>query len=661
MNKHRQEDRIWCFRRWSRKPWAVFAALRRLKIGVLSVAMSIILLATDIAGAQTSGIPAEQGTLHLDTLLVAGSKTNPARSVLSQTRLFDRESEWAAPFRTTESALRLHPAIDLRERGGMGIQSDISIRGGSFDQTMVMLNGIDFSDARTGHQSHSLPVDPDCVSAIRVIDGIPGFGALAGAVDIRTAPLYSDYLRLHLSGGRWGYAYGNLSGAITSGGLSVFGAASYRRSDGYRRNTDFANTNAYARVTYDSSRAGFFDIQGGFQARDWGANGFYSLLYPDQFESTRTGLVSARWRGDWQRFALNVSGSYRKNFDRFELQRGDPSQIPFNYHDTDTAGAEAWADYGWRWGVTSLGADYRFNGILSSLLGDPLDSPSRRIPGTDGSFYTNGTSRHIVNSWLRHVMRWGRFDLAAQGGAGFSPYGAAGIWSASLGWRPFEGFRAELGAARSMRLPTFTDLYYSARGYHPDPDLVPEKATTFRLSAGYARRGWEASSSVYYRATRDVIDWQQRTDGEWYSTQLTRLGTFGAELTGGYTSARWRVSAGYGYVATDKDVPAGYISKYALDYLRHKIFASAGVSFPHGFSLALTGSFYDRTGSYVDAQGAVQSYRPYFLLDGRLAWERKWLELHLDATNMTDTRYFDFGGLAMPGAWISAGIAVTVR
>lgn len=95
------------------------------------------------------------------------------------------------------------------------------IRGGSFDQTMVMLNGINFTDARTGHQSHSLPIDIDCIAGIDLIDGVSGVGAYAGALNIRTMPLKSRYLRIEAAGGDDGYAYGNLSGAVTKGRFSL--------------------------------------------------------------------------------------------------------------------------------------------------------------------------------------------------------------------------------------------------------------------------------------------------------------------------------------------------------------------------------------------------------------------------------------------------------
>ena len=206
--KNIQAKQTPCFRRWSRKGWSAFASLHRhVTIGVLAVTMSILLLATQHASAHDADTAAVLKTLRIDEVGISGSQSAPTRNVQSQTPLFDRKAQAAAPVQTLESALRLAPSVDIRERGGKGMQADIFIRGGSFDQTMVLLNGIDFTDARTGHQSHSLPVDLDCISAVDLLDGVPGVGAYAGAVNIRTAPLRPTYLRFEGTGGQYGYAY----------------------------------------------------------------------------------------------------------------------------------------------------------------------------------------------------------------------------------------------------------------------------------------------------------------------------------------------------------------------------------------------------------------------------------------------------------------------
>ena len=648
-----------CFRRWSRKGWAAFASLHRhVTIGVLAVTMSILLLATQHASAHDADTAAVLKTLRIDEVGISGSQSAPTRNVQSQTPLFDRKAQAAAPVQTLESALRLAPSVDIRERGGKGMQADIFIRGGSFDQTMVLLNGIDFTDARTGHQSHSLPVDIDCISAVDLLDGVPGVGAFAGAVNIRTAPLKPTYLRFEGAGGQHGYAYANLSGAVTSGRFSLLAAGSYRRSDGYRHNTDFANYNAFVRATYEAPRAGFFDLQAGYQNRTFGSNGFYAAYNPDQWEATSTALASLRWLKQAGRFSFGASASYRKNFDRYDWTRG----TAMNRHNTDNVGARLWADYDWRAGTTSLGGDYAFNHIYSTNLGEALSRPHGR--------YTHAKARSTGNLWLRHAKQWRRFDLAASAGISLTPYGTSALWSLSGGYTPAAGLHLGIGAFQSMRLPTFTDLYYTSPAQINNLDLTPERAVTYLFDAGYMKNSWRLSLQTYYRAGRDIIDWVWREDmgDKWHSEQTSRLDTYGIELSGGYTVADGflrRVTLSYGYITTDRN--SDIIAKGAMDYMRHKAALAVEVHFLRRMSLALTASVYDRNGSYTHypvpgdpSLSEVRDYEPYFLLDGRLQWEKGICRLYVDATNITDSRYCDLGGIPLPGAWGTAGVALTI-
>ncbi|WP_416990774.1 TonB-dependent receptor plug domain-containing protein, partial [Alistipes communis] len=494
MKKHSTAKPIPCFKRWSRTNYAVFASLhRQVTIGVLAVGMSILLLTTETAAAQQADTSGVSRVMRIEPVGVTGTRLSPSRSIQSQTPVFDRGTEAAAPFQTLEDALRLSPSIDIRERSGKGVQADISIRGGSPDQTMMLLNGINFTDARTGHQTHSLPIDMDCVSGIELIEGIPGVGAYAGAVNVRTVPLYRNYLRLKAEGGQHGYGYTNLSGALTRDRLVLFAAGSLRRSDGYIHNTDFRNVNGYLRMTYDSPKAGFFDFQTGGQGRRFGSNGFYAAYNPDQFEQTATALGSLRWIKEWGLFRICADASYRKNFDRYEWTRGTPT----NYHNTDNVGAELWGDLQWRGGSTSLGGDYIYHHIFSSNLGEPMAAPRGR--------YKCEAERHVSNLWLRHSMRWRRFAIAASAGASFTPYGTSVSWAVS-GRYGNGGWQAEAGAAQSMRLPTFTDLYYTSEAQVNNPNLKPERAVTYHIGGGYAIEKWHASVQFFYRDGRNVID-----------------------------------------------------------------------------------------------------------------------------------------------------------
>ncbi|MFR9634648.1 MAG: TonB-dependent receptor plug domain-containing protein, partial [Rikenellaceae bacterium] len=266
MKKIHRTESVACFRRWSRKGYSAFASLHRhVTIGVLWFGMTLISLDANTAYASPADTTALLRVVELRDVGVTHTKVNPTRSAMLSTPIFNRSVETIAPIQTLESALRLSPSVDVRERSGKGTQADISIRGGSFDQTQVMLNGINFTDARTGHQTHSLPIDIESVSGIELIDGVSGVGAYAGAINIRTTPIKAeDYIKVDLSGGQHGYGYANISGGVSKGNLTLFGAGSYRKSDGYTYNTGFKNWNGYLRSTYDSERWGFFDAQVGY-------------------------------------------------------------------------------------------------------------------------------------------------------------------------------------------------------------------------------------------------------------------------------------------------------------------------------------------------------------------------------------------------------------
>lgn len=654
-----------CFKRWTRKSYGVFASLGRyVKIGVLSVAMSIILLATSDLGAQTVDTLDISRSVNMERVDIAGNKASPTVGAVSQTTLYNRTEAHRAPIQTVESALRLSPSIDIRERGGKSIQTDISIRAGSFDQTMVMLNGINFSDARTGHQTHSLPIDLETVSDIELIDGVCGVGAYAGAINIRTAPLYPTYLRLNLGGGQYGYRHGNLSGALRRGNLSLMTTASVKHSDGYRHNTGFDDLNAYLRANYEDAKSGFIDFQAGYQNRQFGANGFYSLRFPDQFEHTQTTLASVRWvKRLSERAVLNSSLSGRHNTDRFELVMGHPETVPYNYHSSDNIGAEAWCDYTWVAGQSSLGVDYAYNHVYSTVLGQTLTAP-HKAAGLRDVYYTRGKGRQTGNIWLRHATQVGIANLSASGGVALTPYGVWPIWSVAAAGQLLPSLSLDIGAARSMRLPTFTDLYYTATGYVGNPDLKPERAITYRTGANFTHARWRVSATCYLRNGSNTIDWVRKgADDDWHSQQITRLSTFGAEF-----SAVWRndedrflrsATFSYGHASTNKE-SGGMISKYALDYMRHKASFGLVMGLMRNLSLSATVSYFDRNGNYTDAEARVVDYRPYALTDARLQWERKAWRIYVEATNIASIEYFDYGGLPMPRRWISAGMSFTL-
>ena len=299
-----------------------------------------------------------------------------------------------------QDLLKYVQGVDIRSRGSEGVQADINILGGTFDQTMVMINGINFTDPQTGHHSLNIPVTISQIERVEVLQGpgawSEGSVAYSGAINIVTKdPSFKGNASSglsgegSLSGGSYGYFRGEAgigfnTGKGSSRGWSVSGIAGgdYSRSDGYTTNTDFNILNIYSSVTLKSGSEHSVKFQAGYQDKAFGANSFYTIAYPEQFEKTRLFLSSAQYLFESKSWQISASAYQRRHFDRFELFRYEsPSWYKgHNYHMNDIAGVSAKVAHRWGAAGTSvIGADFRYEHIYSTVLGDPLDI-NRPVP-----------------------------------------------------------------------------------------------------------------------------------------------------------------------------------------------------------------------------------------------------------------------------------------
>lgn len=658
--KKQMQKSVATFSRWMRKPYAAFASIgRAVRIGVLSTTMLIVTFDAMAAAADTTRL------VRVEAVAVSAERAGASAGALDVPRVAaDELTVKFAPISSIEAAIRTLPFADVRQRGARGTQADISLRGGNADQSSILLNGVNFSDARTGHQSHSLPIPLSAISSVNYLSHHIAVGSYTGALDYRVGQASNNFFNAALSGGMYGTYSIEASGTYnTKGGLSIFGAASYDRSDGYIQNTDLNRLNLYSRAVY-RGKAGTFDFQIGYQTMDFGSNGFYSLAYPDQWEATQTALTSLCYSKRWGKWSVDANVSYRLNTDRFELYRPGYTTPPAsykggNYHLTDNAAAAASVSYAWgAAGTTSIGIDFAYNHIWSTVLGEKTERPLR----VNGITYNFAKDRTSASYWLRHAVTLGRFDLTGVISLADNSYTSDPLGGLSVGYRIVDGLRIEGAVARTMRLPTFTDLYYTTPTHIGNKNLVPERATTYSLSLSYERGDWSAVASSYFRDGSNVIDWVQLpSDMVWKSQQITSLGTFGVELAGSYHPSRGFVqliTLSYGYINADKQ-SGEYISKYALDYMRHKVAIATQFRLHRKLILAINGTFYDRNGQYqISANEPAQEFKPYFLLDARLTWNVGKFSLWAECTNILDTHYFDFGGIIQPGTWAMAGVSV---
>ena len=577
----------------------------------------------------------------------------------------------ALPAQNLQELLDYLPGVDIRTRGANGVQADISMRGGTFDQTIVMLNGVNITETQTGHFNFDIPVDLSAVDRIEVLQGtsmsIFGLSAFAGAINIITGENGDCTTEAALSGGDHGLLSARLGTNQNIDPWRLTASASYNGSSGYMHNTDYSYGNLFMQAQYADEKTGRFNLQLGGQLKDYGANSFYSLAYPDQFESTKTLLASLSWDRRIGNFALSASAYARIHQDRYELYRdfiGAPaSYTSHNHHITSTAGINFKGAWYSAVGKTSVGIELHDEHILSNVLGSPLASP-RHVPfQPDSVLFTKAKNRLNVNYFAEQGFSFGRFSASLGFSGNYNTmFRHNYAYGANLSYAFVPGGNISASFNRALRLPTFLDLYYESPVQIANPDLLPEKSLTAELSLRYTLRGLRASLSAYYRIGHDIIDWVKRPDEtQWHSMNHSRVDAMGGEASLAYSYGYWLkdISATYSFCHMDKDAGA-YISKYALDYLRHKFVLSLSHGIWRGFGASWTLSYQQRAGSYTDRSGLLCTYSPVWLLDGRVYWQGSRCTLYVEASNITDARYYDYGGILQPGIWAKGGIEVSI-
>ena len=622
------------------------------------------LIALLSASAVTS---AQSRTENIDSVKVTATRVPVAlHSSARIVTLLDSLTLASTPAETVNDLLKYALGVDVRQRGAMGMQTDISIRGGTYNQVAVLLDGINITDPQTGHNSFDFPVNICDIERIEVLEGpaarVYGTSSLLGAVNIVTRKPAGNAATASVEGGSFGSFGATASAEIEHRGGFNGISAGYQRSDGFSRNAtgglngDFATVKAFWHGAHDFGRR---DLrwQVGVSNKDFGSSTFYSPKYDDQFEHTLKTFASVKSEG---KGVLHFTPALYWNHgeDRFELFRGAPDKYPFNYHKTDVAGANLNFRVESRLGETAFGAEARHERIRSTNLGEKLESAK--------GVYVCGLSRTALHLFLEHHLTVGRLSASAGLTAVYNTGNREGVKlfpGIDANFKVSNAFRLYASYNTSYRMPTFTDLYYSVGGHLADPALKAEKLRALEGGAKYLGRGIRAVGTVYYNRGYDLIDWIMDTsageDAPWTSMNHTRLNTLGQELTLRLTLPDLlgrpgfffrTLNLGYTHQSQDKPLEAHLRSLYSLEYIRHKVVVQADFRILDKLSMDLSWRYVDRnTGSAL--------LTPYSLLDAKLSYDFPRLNLYLRANNLLNCSWYDFGDIPQPGLWLMAGVS----
>lgn len=144
-----------------------------IKIGVLSVSCSILVMRSQPLLAQSSTKSDNDTIRALEELVINTERPTPFQPLVRIVSVIQRSEIEQAAVKNLPDLLRHFSGIDLRSRGSEGVQADLNILGGTFDQSMVMINGINYTDPQTGHYSLDIPIELSQIERIEVLQG-PG-------------------------------------------------------------------------------------------------------------------------------------------------------------------------------------------------------------------------------------------------------------------------------------------------------------------------------------------------------------------------------------------------------------------------------------------------------------------------------------------------------
>lgn len=542
---------------------------------------------------------------------------------------------------TPISFLRADSSVFLEQRGAGGAQSDITLQGGSFEQTLVLLNGFRINDSQTSHHNLDLPVPLDAIDSVEVLEGagstLHGVDALSGVVDFITRAPDHDRVRLRAGEGSFEENEENLLADATRGHWSGRLAAGRNFSTGFMTDRDYRNEEASAE-SWLGTRLGVTDLLFASSDRAFGANGFYGN-YP-QWERTKAWFASAR-----QELGSHTVAAfgYRRHTDDYVLVRDDPSIYENNH-----------IDGSWQ---ASLRHTMNLHPGALMLMGLEADGDSIRSFNFSGGVTSFALGIHARNrgagyldlDWRPAKRRWnisaGAREEIFSGGAKavFSPQAAGSL-------RITDRLKLRANVGYGFRIPTYTDLYYSDPTTVGDPDLKAESAWS-----GNAGADWALSSRVsvsatgFYSRQHDTIDYVRANSNDlWHAANLNGLHFVGVE-----TSLTWapteRQSVRIAWTGLHGAQSAlhGLQSEYIFNYPVENMHATWTAALGHAMTISNMVQL---------AQRYQQSVYPVWNVWITHATGR--VQPYLRLTNLSNTGYEEIEGVQMPPWEIAGGIAV---
>lgn len=574
------------------------------------------------------------------------------------------------PVNSVDELLRYLPGVEVQMRGPMGSQSDIVIRGGSFQQVLVILDGVRLNDPNTGHFSSYIPIAPSEIERIEILKGassaIYGSEAVGGVITIVTKSFAAKKdipkkLKLSAEGmlGEYNLANANVGALWQNKGTTISGGLLTNNTKGQLQrgirgyaynNTASVSINHYFNDNWQIA------FRSSYDSRDFAAQNFYTSFASD----TATEKVKTFWN--------QIRLSYTKDKHHLSIDAGWKNvkdNFLYNSKSIENENKSSLLQ-------TTISDEWKIAGGTTLISGVQLINKSIRS-NDRGNHELLQTAAFVILNQRVGEFTFNpaiRLDWNQRRGIELVP-------QANISWK-HDKIQMRGSAGKTIRDADFTERYNNYNkpivtgGSIGDPDLEAERSFSWEAGTDYfISKGLKLSGTFFQRYQKRLIDYvptpyanMPRKDnlvpGNTYALakNIASVTTSGGELD---LQSEWQlgkqeiVQAQAGvlwlYSGSSNVVPSFYISSHA------RFLTNFSINYTNKrVALSINGIYKKRTPATANAiQAAIT--RDYFLLNGK-ASVRIWqgLETFAQVTNITDKKYSDLLGAIMPGRWFLIGI-----
>ncbi len=659
------------FKRFSHKAWALFSVLGKVVlIGVLSVAT--------LQHAKASGIAVETDLakdsltideIGLDEVVVEGSGVPiPLLSSGELVEVLTRGSiSHATSGASINDVFKEVASLDVRQRGAFGVQTDIGIRGSTFDAIGFAVNGVPFLCPQTGHLAADFPLSAEDIESIELYKSgvalLENGSTLSGSLNLNTLSR-GNFVNANVSAGSYGTINGNANIGAQTGCVHSFLSGGYTRSDGATVNSAFNSSRLFyaGDVCWGRQRVG---VQASFSYKPFEANTFYGSGSTEQWEAVER--ISAAATGDFIINKVELKGriAWNRVYDHYQWVRH--SAAGENFHLSDAGEIALNALVKEAIGQTSFGAMVTREQVYSTSLGEELQSDkyvkTKGISSCDSVEYTHFARRFIASAYVEQSLNINRWALSVALSGAYTRLDHFSLLpKVALSYKLNNAMTLYFRADGATRLPTFTDLYYSGVNIEGNNRLTAEHS--WDLDGGVALNyDWLTfNAEAYFSHKRDMIDWVlfAQDEEDIYRSTNFLLNACGFELNAlvnfnnlFHSSLPLRsLSLSYALNNQHSRYPQPIrASKYALDYIRMKLIVRANIVVLKRLNIDLSFRVNKRDGK---GNGS------YALLDGKVSWQAKHYTLFFTANNILNRKYFDYISVPQPRFTFISGIELHI-